>query len=157
MQRIKNIFYIYLKILILNFTCINFALSQVTEESKILSECEFIYTYTAQFMQLKNNNGAATNLLFRASLNTTALFFISAENGKISAEKIKQFEEYRKPIKIKLDNKIEDPLQLASVCDKKSLKIVERERSRNKLLWDLGFDELQNQLFEKQLKNLGVK
>lgn len=157
MQRVINVFCIYIKILILNFTFVDIALPQINGESKILSECEFIYTYTAQFMQLKNNNGAATNLLFRASLNTTALFFINSENGKISAEKIKKFEEYRKPIKAKLNNKIEDPLKLAAVCDKKSLKIVELERSKKKLLWYLGFDELQNQLFEKQLKVLGVK
>ena len=80
------------------------ATSQISSESKNLAWCEGVYVYYAQLSQMKNNEGLAKNLLFRSSRVVTANLFLNLEDGKVSGDKVRQFKEVRKNMKITFDS-----------------------------------------------------
>lgn len=128
----------------------------IGSESRLLAECEFIYSYTAQLMQLKNNSGAAISSLRRASIMTTANMMSSAEKGKISSLKIQIWTELRAPLKFKLDNKILDPIEESTRCDKDLMPVALNIRSQNLRLWGNDFDTLQKFLMDKLRSSTGI-
>jgi len=67
----------------------------LSKESRLLAQCEFIYSYTAQIMQIRNNSGAAISILRRSTIMTTANMMSNAVGEKIPAWKIKIWTEAR--------------------------------------------------------------
>ena len=128
----------------------------IDSQSKRLAECEFTYTYTAHVMQLRNNEGAARNLLNRAAIITTANFMNNEVNGIIAGWKIKEFTLLRDPLKRKFDTGAIDPVAASGSCDLDALPVAVKVRSNEKMLWGQSFDELKQGFFEKLRASLGV-
>lgn len=147
------------KVLQVWFVCILTAAANaqtISDESRILAECEFIYSYTAQWLQLQNNLGAATSLVRRSTILTTANMMSNAEGGRVPGWKLQMWKDMRPKIKARLDNKKLDPLKEAARCDKEAIPIAVRIRSENLQLWEQDFDSLQNQLMVKMKTTLGL-
>lgn len=128
----------------------------ISRESRLLAECEFIYSYTAQLLQLQNNSGAAISILRRSTILTTANMMSNAENGKIPGWKIKLWTELRPHIKANLDSKKVDPLAEATKCDREAMPIALKVRDQDLRLWGQSFDELQQQLMAKMRATTGI-
>lgn len=65
----------FLLFFVLLFTANSLLAAPISNSSKELAWCEGVYIYYAQYMQLRNNEGAAKNLLFRASRVVAANMF----------------------------------------------------------------------------------
>jgi hypothetical protein len=128
----------------------------ISRESRLLAECEFIYSYTSQLMQLQNNTGAAINILRRSTILSTANMMSNAEDQRIPGWKIKIWTELRPSIKAKLDSRSVDPFVEASRCDKEAMPIALRVRDQGLLLWGFNFDELQLQVMNKMRASTGI-
>ncbi len=128
----------------------------ISNESKLLAQCEFIYSYTAQVMQLRNNTGAAVNILRRSTMMTAANMMISAEEEKIPGWKIKIWTELRPSIKKKLESKNIDPVLEADKCDKEVMPMALKVRDQHLNLWGQDFDMLQQQLMTNLRATTGI-
>jgi hypothetical protein len=128
----------------------------ISRDSRLLAECEFIYSYTAQLMQLQNNSGAAINILRRSTILTTANMMTSAEGGKIPGWKIKTWTELRPTLKASLDSGRVDPVAEAARCDREAMPIALNIRDQNLRLWGHDFDGLQQELFTKMRASTGI-
>ena len=128
----------------------------ISKESKLLAQCEFIYSYTAQVMQLKNNSGAATSILRRSSIMTTANMMSNAVDEKIPAWKIKTWTELRPAIKDELDSRRVDPVMEADRCDRDVMPIALKIRDLRLHLWGHDFDSLQQQFMTKMRTSTGI-
>lgn len=107
----------------------------MSNESKLLAECEFIYSYTAQILQLQNNTGGAVNLLRRSSMMSTANLISNAHNGVVSGSLIRSWTELRPPIKNRFDTQRADPIAEATRCDRTVVPIAIKVRETQKMLW----------------------
>lgn len=132
------------------------AAQSISGESRLLSQCEFSYSYGGQLMQLQNNEGAAKALIRRSAMMTTANFMLNAEDGVIAGWKIRDFTLLRDPLKRDFDAGARDPLAFAADCDKKATPIAIRIRDSGKTLWGKSFDELQLEFFNKLRTTLGL-
>jgi hypothetical protein len=131
--------------------------AQISSDSKNLAWCEGVYIYYAQYFQLKNNEGAAKNLLFRSSRVVAANMFLNLENGKVSGEKVAQFKEARKGMKQTFDSNPESYISEVGKCDASVQSSINSVKSRNQT-WDgQNFDVLQQSLFTKYLNSLGIR
>jgi hypothetical protein len=131
--------------------------SQISSESKNLAWCEGVYVYYAQYFQLKNNEGAAKNLLFRSSRVVAANMFLNLENGKVSGDKIGQFKETRKNMKSLLDSNPENHMTEITKCDSSVQSTIATVKSKGQI-WDgQNFDMLQQSMMNKYLSMLGIK
>tara|TARA_B100000780_G_scaffold234730_1_gene175170 strand:- start:250 stop:711 length:462 start_codon:yes stop_codon:yes gene_type:complete len=140
-------------VLFFTTTQLAFALSN---DQKLLSKCEAVYMYSAHLAQMQNNNGLATNLLFRAARSTTALFMISEVNGVIKGSVIDQFKRIGRISKGSLDSGETEVMKELSECDLRALPIaIDVERTRKKL-WGYTFQELQNQALQKLKQTIGL-
>jgi hypothetical protein len=128
----------------------------ISNESKLLAECEFIYSYTAQVMQLRNNSGAAVSILRRSTIMTTANMMSNAVDGKIPAWKIKTWTELRPALKDELDSRRLDPLMQADRCDRDVMPIALNIRDLRLQLWGHDFDSLQHQFMKKLRTSTGI-
>lgn len=128
----------------------------ISRESRLLAQCEFIYSYTAQVMQLKNNSGAATSILRRSSIMTTANMMSNAVDEKIPAWKIKTWTELRATIKDELDSRRVDPVMEADRCDRDVMPIALKIRDLRLHLWGHDFDSLQQQFMTKMRTSTGI-
>ena len=127
----------------------------LSRESTLLSECEFIYVYTAQFMQLRNNSGAATNLIRRASVVIVANFMSNMEGDRVPAWKVKMWEDLRPALKANFENRKLDPLQEADRCDKDVMPIALRIRDQKQRMGQ-DFDSHQQKLMLQMKASLGL-
>ena len=126
-------------------------------QARRFAECEFIYAYTAQIFQLRNNNGAAVATARRSSIVTTANMMLSVEGDSVPAWKVKAFTEMRPAIKRQLDSGKVDAIVAAGQCDIDALSAAARIRLQNQKLWGKTFDELQQNLFEHLRLSLGLQ
>ena len=133
------------------------AFSQIASGSKDLAWCEGVYLYYAHYSQLSNNEGAAKNLLYRASRVTTANLFLNLENGKVAGEKIRQFKEVTKNQKAMLDSNPIKHSEGITECDSIVAKYIAIERAKNKTFDGQSFDAFQQLIFEKLLSTMGVR
>lgn len=118
--------------------------------------CEFIYSYTAQLMQLHNNNGAAVALFRRSAMMTTANFMLNEEKGVIAAWKIEKFKEIRPSLKRALDTGELNAIQEAGNCDKTAIPLAKEVRDTQPVLWGKSFDELHEGFFLKMKTSMGL-
>jgi hypothetical protein len=107
-------------------------------------------------MQLRNNIGAATNLFSRSATVTTAIFFINAEGGCISREKVDAFTRLRAPLKASFHSGQRDPITAASECDLKAMPLASKIQSAGGTLWGMTFSELQNELVKRLKSTAGL-
>jgi len=128
----------------------------ISRESRILAECEFIYAYTAQLMQLRNSSGAAISVLRRSTILSTANMISNAEDGKVPSWKIKIWTELRPKLKADLDSGKSDPTMEAARCDREAMPIALNVRNKNLQLWGHDFDGLQQQLLSKMRASTGI-
>ena len=128
----------------------------ISQESKLLAECEFIYSYTAQVMQLRNNSGAAVSILRRSTIMTAANMLSSAEGEKIPGWKIRIWTELRPAIKSELDSKKVDPIAESDRCDREVMPIALKVRDKRLKLWGQDFDVLQQQLMTNLRATTGI-
>ena len=126
------------------------------KDSILLAKCEFIYTYTAQLLQLKNNIGASNNMLRRASLVGVANMMLNQELGIIAAWKIEKFSSIRAPLKNQFDSNKLSAIDAASDCDRAAIQIASNARKTSTTLWGKSFDELQDLWFAKLKTSLGL-
>lgn len=136
---------------------VNGANSQtLSSESKILARCEFIYSYVSQLMQIKNNAGAAVNILRRSSMMSAANMISNATDGNIPGWKIKIWTELRPALKDSLDSKKLDPVAETARCDQEAMPIALKVRDQNLQLWGYDFDGLQQQFLAKMRVSTGI-
>lgn len=128
----------------------------ISFESKILAECEFIYSYAAQTMQIQNNNGAAVNLIRRSSMVTAANFFIGHKDNVISKETLGVWRDLHTTLRQNIISKATTLEEELNNCDKIAIPISSQIRSKNKNLWGKNFDELQKHLFDQYKITLGL-
>jgi hypothetical protein len=128
----------------------------ITNDSKLLAECEFIYSYTAQLLQLQNNTGAAVNILRRSSMMSTANLISNAQNGVVAASLIKSWTELRPYLKNQFDSQQMNPVAEATKCDKAVVPIAIKIRDSKKMLWGKDFDDLHKTLFQELRTSLGL-
>lgn len=128
----------------------------ISHESRLLAECEFIYSYTAQWFQLKNNSGAAVSSIRRSALLTTANMMSNAESGRIPGWKVQMWKDLRPALKANLDSKKLDPVTEATRCDKEAMPIAISIRNQNLQLWGQDFDGLHQQFMVKMKASLGL-
>ncbi len=129
----------------------------ITDESKKLAYCEGVYLYTAQMLQIQNNNGAALNLLSRASRVTTANFFLNKQGNKITGERVGEIKLARRGVKERLDSDQSLALTEANECDKTTKPIISLAIKQGGTLWGKGFVELNQAMLEQYKKNLGIQ
>ena len=116
-----------------------------------------MYIYYAQYFQLKNNEGAAKNLLFRSSRVVTANLFLNLENGKVSGEKVAQFKEVRRNMKQQFDANPDGNAVEVSKCDSSVQATITKVKSKNQI-WDgENFESMQQKMMTKYLNTLGIK
>lgn len=127
----------------------------ISRESRLLAECEFIYSYTAQLMQLRNNSGAATNIIRRSSVMTTANFMSNMEGDRVPSWKVKIWVDLRPILKSKLENRTLDPLKEADRCDREVMPIALSIRDQKQRVGQ-DFDGHQQQLMVKMKASLGL-
>jgi hypothetical protein len=127
----------------------------LSRESTLLAECEFIYIYTAQFMQLRSNTGAATNIIRRASVVIVANFMSNMEGDRVPTWKVKMWEDLRPALKANLENRKLDPLKEADRCDKDVMPIALRIRAQKQSLGQ-DFDSHQQKLMLQMKASLGL-
>jgi hypothetical protein len=130
--------------------------SSISNDSRLLAQCEFIYAYYGQLVQIQNNEGAAKAAVRRSTMMTTANLILNAENGIVASWKIREFTLLRDPIKRGFDSGTKDPLAATSDCDRNAIPIANRIRNSSQTLWGKSFDGLQLDLFEKSRKSLGL-
>ena len=77
--------------------------AEISGESKNLAYCSGVYLYTAHYLQMLGNDGAARNTLSRAARVQVAFMIINAEKDSqgdvIKASKISEYEDAKKLIK----------------------------------------------------------
>lgn len=128
-----------------------------TKESNILARCNGIYNYVAHTAQMQNNEGLAKNLLFRSSRTVTSLFMITAVDGVIKGERIEEFRSIQQRYKSNLDaGRLNLNYELRR-CDQEALPITNRTEQAGGMLWGLTFQELQEQLFAKARRMMGIQ
>lgn len=133
------------------------AISQISSESKNLAWCEGVYLYYAQLSQMRNNEGLAKNLLFRSSRVVTANLFLNLEDGKVSGDKVRQFKEVRKNMKITFDSQPDLYFNEIAKCDSSVQSIIAAVRAKNQI-WDgQKFDDLQQKMMQTYLNSLGLR
>lgn len=133
------------------------AISQISGESKNLAWCEGVYVYYAQLSQMKNNEGLAKNLLFRSSRVATANLFLNLEDGKVSGDKVRQFKEVRKNMKITFDLQPDLYFNEIAKCDSSVQSTISAVRAKNQI-WDgQKFDDLQQKMMQTYLTSLGIR
>ena len=128
----------------------------ISKDSRLLAQCEFIYSYTAQVMQIRNNSGAATSILRRSTIMTTANMMSNAVDEKIPAWKIKIWTELRPALKDELDSRRVDPVTEADRCDREAMPIALKVRDLRLQLWGFDFDSLQQQFMTKMRVSTGI-
>ncbi len=128
----------------------------ISEETKLLARCEGTYLYLAHLSQMKNNEGLAKNLLYRASRVTTAHLFLNEVNGVVSEEILDQIKSVRRKIKPSLDADPESAILRASECDKSVSSVISKIRSLDKVWDNKNYDEWQQILFNGYRKSLGI-
>jgi hypothetical protein len=128
----------------------------LSKESRLLAQCEFIYSYTAQIMQIRNNSGAAISILRRSTIMTTANMMSNAVGEKIPAWKIKIWTELRPALKDELDSRRVDPVTESDRCDRDAMPIALKVRDLRLQLWGLDFDSLQQQFMTKLRASTGI-
>ena len=133
------------------------AISQISSESKNLAWCEGVYVYYAQLSQMKNNEGLAKNLLFRSSRVVTANLFLNLEDGKVSGDKVRQFKEVRKNMKITFDLQPDLYFNEIAKCDSSVQSTIAAVRAKNQV-WDgQKFDDFQQKMMQTYLTSLGIR
>jgi len=133
------------------------AFSQIASGSKDLVWCEGVYLYYAHYSQIANNEGAAKNLLYRASRVTTANLFLNMENGVVSGDKIGQFKEIKKNQKTMFDSNPDKYITGIFECDSIVEKYIAIERAKNQIFAGMSFDATQQLAFEKMLSTMGIR
>jgi len=131
--------------------------ASISEETKNLSQCEGIYIYTAHLAQMQNNEGLAKNLLFRASITSTAYLFLNETGGRVSGEVMEQIKAVRRADKPNLDANPSSVLQRGGLCDTTTAPVILKARNMNKI-WDgKDFNEWQQMTFATHLKSMGIR
>lgn len=133
------------------------AFSQITSGSKDLAWCEGVYLYYAHYSQMANNEGAAKNLLYRASRVTTANLFLNLENGVVTGDKIRQFKEVKKNQKAMFDSNLDKYFTGIFECDSIVSKYIAIERAKNQTFDGKSFDVVQQFMFDKLLSTMGIR
>jgi hypothetical protein len=128
----------------------------MSNESRLLAECEFIYAYAGQLLQIQNNIGGAVSALRRSSIMSAANFISSADGGVVSESLIQTWTALRPPLKRRFDNKLSDPIVEATRCDRIAMPIAIKVRDSKKKFRDKDFDELQGIFFQDHRTSLGI-
>lgn len=135
---------------------LSFSTFAQSNNSKTLAECEFIYSYAAQTMQIQNNNGAAVNLIRRSSVVTTANFFINQKDNVINKETLDIWQDLRSTLRQKIISEATTLEEELIKCDKTAIPISSQIRVNSKNLWGKNFDEIQKHLFDQYKITLGL-
>jgi hypothetical protein len=134
-----------------------YAVSNATlDESKQLGYCEGVYIYTAQFLQVQNNNGAAVNLLSRASRVVAANFFLNRQGDVIPGDRLEEIKTARRRVKSLLDSDSQLVLTETSMCDEKTVPLIKRAIQKGGLLWGKTYVELSQFLLDQYKKTAGL-
>jgi hypothetical protein len=129
----------------------------ISEETKLLARCEGVYFYAAHLAQMSNNEGLAKNLLFRSSTVTAAHLFLNEKKGRVSGDVIRQITQTRLSDKRTLDANSDQILQRIDQCDKTAQPIIEKVRGLGKIWDNRTYDEWQHEMFQQNLRNLGIR
>lgn len=126
------------------------------DESRQLGYCEGVYIYSAQFLQIQNNSGAAVNALSRVSRVVTANFFLNRQGDVIPGDRLEVIKTARRIAKPKLDSNPESIISETTMCDKTTLPIIKRAMQKGGSLWGKNFVELNESLLAQYKKQLGL-
>jgi hypothetical protein len=129
----------------------------MTADTRSLVNCEAVYIYYAQYFQMNNNEGAAKNLLFRASRLTAAYLLLNLEDGVVSGKKIGEFKTIQRQVKARLDADPIGGLSQATACDKKSPPIVSRVSARGIIWQGKNHQQLSEFLLNGMLGSMGIR
>ena len=144
------------QVIIFFLICPLLSYGQISSDSKNLAWCEGVYIYYAQYFQIKNNEGSAKNLLFRASRVTTANLFLNLKDGKVSGEKIRQFKETTRDLKIMLDSAPETYYVEIDKCDRTTQDAIALAIKKN-IIWDgHNYESFRRNIFNQYLSTLGL-
>ena len=144
--------------IVLNFSLANFAnAAAISKESENLAWCEGVYLYYAQGMQIRNNEGAAKNLLFRASRVTTANMFMNLKDGVVSGDVIGQWKAARSILKAKFDADPDKWMAELNKCDTSTKSVIQSIRDRRIIFDKKTFDEFQGGIFATYRNSLGIQ
>jgi len=128
----------------------------VSEESKVLGQCEGAYLYLMHLSLMANNEGLAKNLLLRASRVNTAYLFLNERNGQVTGDVLNQFRAIQKEQKAEFDKDPNTATLKVLECDKTE-PIIERVKNMQKV-WDgRNFTQWQLSVFEYYMKLLGFR
>jgi hypothetical protein len=126
-------------------------------ETKKLSWCEGVYLYYAQYFQILNNEGAAKNLLFRASRTSAAALLVNIEGDKVPSHRVLFIKASRSNLKETLDSAPNQHFSEVSRCDIEVMPLVSSVIRRNLTLGGKDFVELQQAILSSTSNSLGLK
>jgi len=129
----------------------------LTPETRTLVRCESMYIYYAQYFQLQNNEGAAKNLLARATRLTAAYMLLNLEDDIVSGEKLDQFRLIRRETKGELDLDPHGNIKQLTNCDRATPAILATVRKKLIVWQGKTYEELSVYLLEASLRSLGIK
>ena len=142
----------------LTFSLTNSAIATaISKDSENLAWCEGVYLYYAQGMQIRNNEGAAKNLLFRASRVTTANMFMNLKDGVVSGDVIGQWKAARSRLKAKFDADPDKWMAELNKCDTSTKSVIQSIRDRRIIFDKKTFDEFQGGIFATYRNSLGIQ
>lgn len=129
----------------------------ISQESKTLAYCERVYMYSAQLMQLKNNEGAAKQAARRATMCITGNTFMNERDGVVSGKVVEQWRTAQQGVREEFDRNQQRVAVEVNKCDESTMPILQREMKTNKRLAGLTFQEVHQKLFEQFLQQLGIR
>lgn len=129
---------------------------EISSDSKVLSWCEGVYIYYAHVNQIRNNEGAAKNLLFRASRVVTANMFMNLDGQTVSGDKLAQFKAVRRGMKERFDKDPNFYSGEVDSCDKKVAPIISNIQGDKKRWRGVSFLEFQQKMLESYLRSFGI-
>lgn len=129
----------------------------LTAETRTLVRCEFVYNYYAQYFQILNNEGAAKNLVARATRLTAAYMLLNLEDDIVSAEKLDQFRLIWRETKAQLELDPSGNTKQIAACDRVTPAMIKSVMNKSIVWQGKTYHELSLFLLEGALRNLGIK
>lgn len=145
-----------LKISLATLVFVSGGANALSVDSRMLAECEFVYLYSSQLLQLGNNSGGSINFARRSSMMSAANIMLSAKNDVISKDIVKSWYDLRVPLKIKIEKSQNVLDAYIKNCENKAMPLALRIRDERKMVFGMDFDSLQMKFFQDHRKNLGL-
>jgi len=142
--------------LVITTTTINAAPLITSAEAKQLGYCEGVYIYTAQLLQMQGNNGAAINVLSRASRVVAATMFLNRQGEVVPGNRLEAGKLARQSVKEQLDANPKLVVAASDNCDKAIAPLIGRASQTGETLWGKRFFELSQTILDQYKKQLGL-